>query len=64
MKSKSIRGDSVRALRSRAKSRKFQGRPEFKRNQLMLNFLTFNKHSNSSPKGKSTKKSEKESTEA
>ena len=33
MKSKSVRGDSVRALRSRAKSRKFQGRPEVRRTQ-------------------------------
>ena len=36
MKSKSIRGDSVRALRSRAKSRKFQGRPEVKKRQYFI----------------------------
>lgn len=64
MKSKSVRGDSVRALRSRAKSRKFQGRPEVRRTQLMLYFVTFNKHLNSRPKGKSTKKPEKKSSEA
>ena len=36
MRTKSVRGDSVRALRSRAKSRKFQGRPEVKKKPIAI----------------------------